>query len=172
MEVLFLKTKDLVIVSIFASLNVLLELFELSIPFQLPQGGRLGLSLIPIMVCGVLFGWKKGVMAGIIAVLLQTVLGLTSTIVHPIQYLLDYGLAISIMGFAGVVKPVPLGVFVVQAGRFCLHVISGVVFFGEYAGAQNVWIYALVYNTSHMIPSTIVSMILVSLMYQRFKDRV
>ncbi len=172
MEVLFLKTKDIVIVSIFAALNVILELFETAIPFRLPQGGRLGLAFIPIILCGLLFGWKKGVMAGIIAVLLQTVLGLATTIVHPAQYLLDYFLAISVMGLAGTIKPMPLGIIFVHGLRFCFHVLSGVIFFGEYAGTQNVWIYSIVYNASHVIPSIVVSLIFVTILYQRFKDRV
>jgi thiamine transporter len=44
--------------------------------------------------------------------------------------------------------------------RYCCHVLSGVLFFAEYAGGGNVWIYSLVYNISYLGPSLALSAIL------------
>jgi hypothetical protein len=41
--------------------------------------------------------------------------------------------------------------------RLVSHLLSGVLFFAEYAGDQNVWIYSLTYNVSYLAPSLIAS---------------
>lgn len=53
-------------------------------------------------------------------------------------------------------------VFAVVAGgclRFICHVLSGVLFFAEYAGDQNVWLYSLVYNVSYLGPSLLATLL-------------
>ena len=42
--------------------------------------------------------------------------------------------------------------------RLASHVLSGVLFFAEYAGDQNVWVYSLVYNITYIGPSLIASL--------------
>ena len=44
--------------------------------------------------------------------------------------------------------------------RYAAHVLSGVIFFAEYAGGDNVWIYSLVYNITYLAPSLVVSFVL------------
>jgi thiamine transporter len=57
-----------------------------------------------------------------------------------------------------------LGTFFGSALRYLAHVYSGIVFFGEYAPAgQPVAVYSFVYNGTYMLPSFIVSAILVIL---------
>jgi thiamine transporter len=41
--------------------------------------------------------------------------------------------------------------------RLVSHLLSGVLFFAEYAGGQNVWLYSLTYNVSYVAPSLIAS---------------
>jgi thiamine transporter len=43
--------------------------------------------------------------------------------------------------------------------RYLIHVISGVLFFAEYAGGENVWAYSLIYNLSYLGPSLLASLI-------------
>jgi thiamine transporter len=43
--------------------------------------------------------------------------------------------------------------------RAITHVLSGVIFFAEYAGDQNVWVYSIVYNISYLGPSLTASLI-------------
>jgi len=43
--------------------------------------------------------------------------------------------------------------------RLVTHILSGVVFFAEYAGGENVWVYSIVYNASYMLPSIIGTLI-------------
>ena len=44
-------------------------------------------------------------------------------------------------------------------GRYIMAVLSGSIFFAEYAGEQNAWVYSLVYNISDLGPDTLVCMI-------------
>lgn len=40
-----------------------------------------------------------------------------------------------------------VGIVVACLGRFVCHTVSGAIFFGEYAGDNNVWAYSLAYNS-------------------------
>ena len=57
-----------------------------------------------------------------------------------------------------------VGTFLGSALRYLAHVYSGIVFFGEFAPeGQPVAVYSLVYNGTYMLPSFIVSAIIVIL---------
>ena len=40
--------------------------------FQMPEGGSLGISVIPLLLCSYMMGWKKGTAVCLLAVLLMT----------------------------------------------------------------------------------------------------
>lgn len=50
-------------------------------------------------------------------------------------------------------------------------VVSGVVFFSEYAGSQNPWVYSIVYNAPYIIASYIVSALLLTILYQGYSSQ-
>ena len=60
---------------------------------------------------------------------------------------------------------------VASLARFLCHVISGVVFFSEYAGSQNPWVYSIVYNAPYIIASYIVSALLLTILYQGYSSQ-
>lgn len=128
--------------------------------FELPQGGSVTFaSLLPVMLFAYVYGPKKGVMVGAVYGILQAVQD--PWIIHPAQFLLDYPIAFSMVGFAGVfgnikaLDKVPqvkftLGAILVGILRFFSHVLSGVFAFGAYAvgkGYSNFWIYSTAYNS-------------------------
>lgn len=126
------------------------------------------------------WGIKGGILSGFLLGLLQFILGF-SQIYSPLQGIIDYGIAFSVLGLAGIfgsqVKNAladnkkgkwmiyaVFGVFIGSVLRYFCHVAAGIVFFGEYAPAgQPVAIYSLVYNGTYMLPSFIVSAIIVIL---------
>ena len=81
-----------------------------------------------------------------------------------IQPLLDYPVAFGALGLSGVfsksrygiIKGYILGV----AGRYICHVITGVVFFAEYAGGKNVILYSLSYNASYIVPEAVLTVLI------------
>ncbi|NLE06427.1 MAG: energy-coupled thiamine transporter ThiT, partial [Crenarchaeota archaeon] len=78
---------------------------------------------------------------------------------HPIQVLLDYPLAFGCLGFAGFFKKWPaIGATIAIAGRFMMHFISGVVWFGPmFVPELNPYIYSAGYNASYLIPEIAIS---------------
>ena len=53
----------------------------------------------------------------------------------------------------------PIAVLLGFVGRYIMAVISGTVFFAEYAGDQNALIYSLGYNIAYLGPDCIVCML-------------
>jgi thiamine transporter len=55
-----------------------------------------------------------------------------------------------------------MGSFLGSVLRYLCHVVSGIVFFGEYAPkGQPVAIYSLLYNGTYMLPSFVISAIII-----------
>lgn len=136
--------------------------------FNMPQGGTITpASMLPLIFFALCFGAPKAYCVAFLFSLLQLLGGY---FVHPAQVLLDYILAFTALGTAGLfaagkakrlattnaltrLKMVPfwriiLAVLLSCALRCACHVLAGVIFFAEYAGEQNVWIYSIAYNGS------------------------
>ena len=127
--------------------------------YEMPQGGRVTLaSMLPIFMFAYAYGIAPGLMIGFAYGLLQFVQG--GWFVHPVQFLLDYPLAFSMLGFAGLARRLPdrwamiPGILSGTALRFLCAFLTGVFFWGEGAGGQNVLIYSAVYNGTYLIPET------------------
>jgi len=133
--------------------------------YQMPQGGSITLaSMLPLFMFSYAYGIAPGLIVGFAYGLLQFVQG--GWFVHPIQFLLDYPLAFSMLGFSGIAKKMPnswgmpcgilIGVFL----RFICAFLTGIFFWGDGAGNQNVLIYSAVYNGTYLIPETLICMVL------------
>lgn len=135
---------------------------------RLPQGGSITLvSMLPIMLFAYLYGPKKGLLIGFIYGTLQAVQD--PYIVHPAQFLLDYSVGYTMIGFAGVFKlkslqklpqiQFALGASVGGILRYISQTLSGVFAFGAYAldaGASSIWGYSLAYNSYVLVDVIIV----------------
>lgn len=133
--------------------------------FQMPQGGDVTAGgMIPIIFVALRHGTPTGLLAGLALGLLKLFIG--GYVVHPVQALLDYPVAFALLGLAGLTPRQPwLGTLVGMFGRFVAHVLSGVVFFAEYAGDQNVWVYSIAYNGTYMLPELVVGAVLLTLLF-------
>jgi thiamine transporter len=175
------NTLFLVEVAVFSALAFLLDFISGLLSFKLwPQGGSISFAMVPIFLMAFRWGIKGGIVTGFLLGLLQFILGF-SQIYTIIQGLIDYGVAFSVVGLAGLVAVqvknslrdnkkgkwvtyTVLGVFLGSVLRYLCHVIAGIVFFGEFAPeGQPVAIYSLLYNGTYMLPSFIVSAIIVIL---------
>ena len=128
---------------------------------EMPYGGSITIaSLLPLMIYSYMFGVKKGVFAGMIYGVLQAFQD--TYILHPAQFLLDYPVAFSAIGLAGIfahskVLKYPqlrfgLGAIVAGFGRFVSHFISGIFAFGAFAPeGQPVVLYSLLYNLGYVL---------------------
>ena len=143
--------------------------------FRMPQGGSVTpASMLPLVMFMLACGPLQGFVAGCAYGLLQLISD--PWVIHPVQLLVDYPLAYGamILGCLAAMIPVkkefklPLAVLLAAVGRYAMAVLSGTVFFAEYAGDQNALLYSLGYNISYLGPDTIVCMIvaLIPGMYQ------
>lgn len=130
--------------------------------FSMPMGGSITLfSMLPIFVYAWLYGPAAGLLASFAYSLLQIVQG--AYIVHWAQFILDYILAFTVLGVAGFFpKSLALGAGVGGLCRMICGVISGAVFFGEYAaeaGYQSAWLYSFMYNLTTIGADTVLCVI-------------
>lgn len=175
------QTLFIVEVAVFTALAFLLDLLSGFLFSRIwPQGGSVSIAMVPIFLMSYRWGIKGGMVTGLLLGLLQFVLGF-SQIYHPIQGIVDYLVAFALVGLAGVfasqikkglqhsqkfkwIALVFMGVLLGSVLRYLAHVYSGVVFFGEFAPeGQPVVLYSFVYNGTYMLPSAIISGIVVIL---------
>jgi thiamine transporter len=183
------QTLFLVEVAVFSALAYLLDLFSGFLFSRIwPQGGSVSIAMVPVFLMAFRWGVKGGVLTGFILGLLQFILGF-SQIFHPVQGIIDYFIAFALLGvagvFAGQVKEsmqkgnkkswiafVIAGTFIGSVLRFIAHFISGWVFFGSWAPeGQPAWLYSIVYNSTYMIPSMILSAVIVILVISAAPSR-
>ena len=120
--------------------------------YRMPQGGSITLfSMLFICLAGYFYGPVIGIISGVAYGLLQMMVD--PYIVSLPQLLIDYVMAFGALGIAGFFHKsrsrfaLPAGYICGVLGRFIFAVLSGVVFFGQYAPeGQNVWIYSAGYN--------------------------
>ena len=140
--------------------------------FELPQGGSVDLRLVPMIV----FAWRRGLKAGLGVGFLTGVTRILfgAYIYHPIQVILDYPLAYMCAGLAAAflflnnkLAAHVLGVIAAAAAQIFCNVISGALFFAQYAPAgQNPWVYSLLYNAPVMSVKYILSGAIAFILYK------
>lgn len=138
--------------------------------FRMPMGGSVTLvAMYPLILFCVAFGPLEGLLIGCVYGLMQ--LMLDPYVIHPIQLLVDYPLSWAAMALACAAKVLPLhdrlklpaAVLLGYLGRYIMSVISGVVFFAEYAGDQGALAYSLIYNLSYLGPEALVCMVVAAI---------
>lgn len=165
------KILFLIEVAIFTALALLLDIIP-GLSFKIwAMGGSISFAMIPVFIVAFRWGLKGGLVCGLLWGILQVAVG-TAYILHPLQGLIEYGLAFTVLGFAGVfakqvqeavkegktkayLSYITLGVLLGSSLRFIAHYFAGIVFFESAIEGQPVWIYSLVYNISYMLPSFI-----------------
>lgn len=155
------RTRALVYGALCVSLSFILSYVKL---LEMPMGGSLTLcAMLPLALYASVFGLRYGLLAGLALGMLQLLQDLY--VVHWAQLILDYVIAYACYGLAGLFpRKLQLGLVVSGVGRLVCSVLSGVVFFAEYAAGWNsVWAYSLAYNGSYMLPEIILC-VLISLL--------
>ena len=146
---------------------------------DLPNGGSITFAAVPIILYAVRWGLGPGLMAGLVLGQLQIIFD--GAYARGWQsMLLDYLVAFTPLGLAGLFKGKAWGVFpgtlVGCAGRFLVHYISGVTIYKilaptEFMGTTftSPSFYSIVYNGSYMLPNTIIALVIAAFLYQPMK---
>jgi len=160
-------------------------LFSMVLPFRMPFGGSFfSLIMLPIVLIALMRGPLAGITTGVLVGFSD--LMFDPFVISIPQMLLDYPIAYGLVGLAGLFALNPdkrakgalfatsrlapslrkmilfavLGTVVGGLARLAAHVLSGVIFFAQYAPeAQNVWVYSVAYNATFMTPNIIVTTI-------------
>lgn len=161
-----IKTREITMIGMSVAISYVLYMIPL---IRYPQGGGITLfSMLPIMLLSLVYGRTIGVTSGLIFGLLKLLNG--AFIIHPVQFILDYLLSTMALGLAGSFGinkkyKIFLGAFMASGLSTLICVISGAVFFGQYAPkGMNVWIYSLIYNVSSMGLEGLMTSVILALM--------
>src|SRR5690625_678669 len=174
----------LIEVAIFTALALILDIIPF-LKFKIwPAGGSVSFAMIPIFIVAFRWGIKGGLLSGFLWGILQIAVG-TAYVIHFWQGLIEYGLAFTVLGFAGFFATsikqsikndqmgisfayIMSGVLLGSSLRFLMHLIAGVVFFADNAPTgQPVWLYSLIYNSTYMIPSFIICTVLIYFLFSK-----
>lgn len=143
---------------------------------ELPNGGSLTPAMFPVLLFAVRWGWKDGLLGGLVLGILQFMfdggfaLGWQSI-------LGDYLLAFTALGLAGVFRGRRWGIFAGTvlgcAGRFLVHYVVGATIWAEYMPEEflsmtmtSSWLYSLLYNGVYMLPNMVLALVIGALLYR------
>ena len=137
---------------------------------SLPNGGSVTLfSMLIVCLVGYWYGPTTGLIAAFTYGILQFIT--QPYIVHPAQVLLDFPLAFGALGLSGFFYQkkhgLMIGYIVGVAGRFAMHMVSGLIFYTAYVDTLEgnvaaIWA-STVYNLSYILPEAILTLILLAL---------
>ena len=141
---------------------------------ELPNGGSLTPAMFPIILFAVRWGLTPGLMAGFTFGLLQLIFDGAYAWGWQ-SMLLDYLVAFTPLGLAGLFKGKKWGIFVGTVvgclGRFVIHFISGVTVYAQYMPEEFMGMtmtspvfYSVLYNGTYMLPNTILAIVICALL--------
>ena len=143
-------------------------ILELIVLFKFPQGGSVTLAaMLPIIIMSYTYGPQIGILTGFLVGVVNLFMG--PTIIHPLQTLLDYPLPYMLVGAAGYIKNNRyLGAIFGNTLRLLMHILSGVIFFAEYAPKDmqsgfSLWKYSTIYNGSFLGIELIILLVIMAL---------
>lgn len=171
-----LTTRCLAEAAILVALAQVLSYVKL---MELPNGGSLTPAMFPLILFAVRWGLKPGLLAGFAFGTLQLIFDGAYAWGWQ-SMLLDYLVAFTPLGLAGLFRGKPWGIFVGTlvggAARFVVHFISGVTIYRiltpqEVLGVlfTNPYLYSLAYNGSYMLPNIILALVIAALLYVPLK---
>lgn len=147
--------------------------------YEFPNGGSVTLATFPLILFAVRWGLKSGLLACFAFGLLQLIFDGAYAWGWQ-SMLLDYLVAFTPLGLAGLFKGKKWGIFAGTvlgcACRFLVHYISGVTIYKILAPTELLGMtftspsfYSLVYNGSYMLPNTILALAIAGLLYVPLK---
>lgn len=169
------KTKDLTLMAMFIALYIVLEQITLMVPiFSMPQGGKLALSAIALVLASYKLGFVKGLIVAITSLLLRFVLIKPPYFISFPQLFLDYFLAYSFYSMSVLFKDIkinnqsiPMGVLATNILRYLAHSVAGVMFFPSSGTPMQILYASFAYNFPYMFATAITSFIVVALVKER-----
>lgn len=150
------------ITAMMLALAVVLDKLTSFIPFfNMPQGGHITLSLLPLIIMCLMTGPVYGLIGCFIFGFLNFLID-GGAVISGWSFLLDYALAFGCIGFTGFFHPLVyskknrwvyfVAIILGSLSRYIWSGLSGAILFGEYAPeGVNAWFYSFVlYNLPYL----------------------
>ena len=147
--------------------------------FRMPQGGSItAFSMFSLFLVSYLFGPRQGILAGFAYGLIDLVL--KPYVIHPVQLFMDYPLGFGAIGIGGLLRNSKNGMIkgycIGALGRYLVVVLSGIIFWGEYAAEGfNAVSWSFFYNMTYILPEAIATVAILFIpnvrnVFDRFKQ--
>ena len=160
------SVRDLVYIALYAALFVVLDYVTNALNlFRMPNGGSLSFATVALLLASYHLGDKKGLLVCLVAILLMFAIG-SITYYGIASLLLDYVIAYCAYGLASAFKNIKWfypGIIVTNLIRLASSTLAGMLVW-----ETDLW-GSLVYNGGYIIPTMIVDLILVPLLYNMLK---
>ena len=142
--------------------------------WEMPWGGSICLSMLPIFIYACRWGVGPGLMSGFVLGVLQFMLDGGFALGWQ-SILGDYLLAFTVLGLAGLFRgrnsSVFLGTLTGSAARFLVHYVVGATIWAEYMPETffgltmtTPWFYSLLYNGFYMVIDAALCLLVLALM--------
>lgn len=164
------KTKEIVFMSLYVALSIVLDYIKEFLPFlNMASGGSINIALIPVVVASFHLGSKKGVFVGLLWWFISFLLGLNKWFISVPQYMLDYIIPSGVIGLSSIFYKkrqnyeIVLGIMLAMVIRTSSIVVSGAIFWpGDLAsGSLPAWTYSLGYNMPYSLITTVMLVLIV-----------
>jgi thiamine transporter len=177
-----MKTRKLTEIAILVAMAIVLEVIFTGLGaffpiLQLPYGGRISLSMLPLFIITYRQGMVPGIIGGVIYGILNLLLD--GQLWHWASLPLDYIIAFGVLGvgYVGVVllgknfKGFSLMVVIGILLRFLSHWLSGWILFSDYMPEEftNAKVYSLIYNGYYLLPSMLLIIIVAALLFKKLQ---
>ena len=144
--------------------------------WRMPWGGSIVLTMVPIVLYAVRWGFARGVFAGFVLGILQFTLDGGFAIGWQ-SIIGDYLLAYTAVGFAGLCRGKKTAVFsgaLLGGGmRFLVHFVVGATVWAAYMPEEffgmtmtGPWFYSLLYNLAYMVPNIAITLLAFAILYR------
>ena len=173
-----MKTKDLVLIAMYATLFTVLEYVSVTFGLlKMPQGGSISISAVALIIASYHLGFKKSLIVSAISIIIMLLITPPYFLTVG-QFMADY--VFSYMSYSTAVlfkdlrfgdKIFPTGAIMSNVLRFMWHNIAGWLFFASYYEG-NVLTGVMLYNASYMVPTMIISAVLVLLIRPKLKKEI
>jgi thiamine transporter len=142
--------------------------------FNMPFGGNfIGLSMLPMVIVGYLYGFRYGIIAGFVYGVFEIILAPSGYIIGW-SFLLDYlvgftayGLTGLFVGKLGQLKYVIIGVLLAGFIRYLSVSIAGVIFWSDVANFDAFFYSFITYNLGYNLSTTFITLGLLILIRKR-----
>ena len=138
--------------------------------WEMPWGGSIVLSMVPLVLYAVRWGLGAGLLSGFVFGVLQFVFDGGFAIGWQ-SIIGDYLLAFTVLGLAGLVARKKSGVFtgtlIAGFARFLVHYVVGATIWAEYMPETffnmtmtTPWFYSALYNGAYMLPDMVILLVI------------